>query len=41
MSNTKDIKGKIIRGGVSMTLRQLLVAALSMVNVLVIARMLG
>ncbi|MBD2206818.1 oligosaccharide flippase family protein [Calothrix sp. FACHB-1219] len=41
MSQSKDIKGKIIRGGVSMTLRQLLVAALSMVNVLVIARMLG
>ncbi|MBD2211636.1 oligosaccharide flippase family protein [Calothrix sp. FACHB-156] len=41
MPDKKDIKGKIIRGGVSMTLRQLLVAVLSMVNVLVIARMLG
>jgi O-antigen/teichoic acid export membrane protein len=30
-----------MRGGVSLTLRQLLVAALSLVNVLVIARMLG
>jgi O-antigen/teichoic acid export membrane protein len=41
MSTNEGFKGKILRGGVSLTIRQLLVAALSLVNILVIARMLG
>ena len=41
MSSNENLKQKVLRGGVSLTLRQLLVAALSLVNVLVIARMLG
>ncbi|HEY9622348.1 MAG TPA: oligosaccharide flippase family protein [Crinalium sp.] len=41
MTANQGLKGKILRGGVSLTIRQLLVAALSLVNILVIARMLG
>ena len=41
MFNTNSIKEKILRGGVSMTLKQLLIVVLSLVNVLVIARLLG
>lgn len=40
MSNS-NLKGKILRGGISLTLRQLLVAALSAISILVVARELG
>lgn len=40
-STNEGFKGKILRGGLSLTIRQLLIAALSLVNILVIARMLG
>lgn len=41
MSTDPELKKKILRGGVSLTIRQLLVAALSLINILVIARVLG
>ncbi|MEM7793965.1 MAG: oligosaccharide flippase family protein [Cyanobacteria bacterium P01_C01_bin.118] len=41
MSAPKDLKQKVIKGGIYLTLRQLLVAVLSLANVLVIARALG
>lgn len=41
MTTNPGLKQKVLRGGVSLTLRQLLVAALSLINILVIARMLG
>lgn len=41
MPTNQSLKKKILQGGVSLTIRQLLIAALSLVNVLVIARMLG
>lgn len=41
MSTPKSLKEKILKGGISLSIRQLLVAGLSLVNVLVIARILG
>lgn len=41
MSAPKDLKKRVIKGGFYLTLRQILVAVLSLVNVLVIARALG
>jgi O-antigen/teichoic acid export membrane protein len=41
MSNPKSLKEKILRGGISLSLRQLFVSGLSLINVLVIARILG
>jgi O-antigen/teichoic acid export membrane protein len=41
MSSGKSLKKKVIRGGISLSVRQLLVLVLSLINVLVVARMLG
>ena len=41
MPTPKDFKKRVIKGGIYLTLRQLLVAVLSLANVLVIARALG
>ena len=41
MPTSKILKEKILKGGISLSIRQLLVTVLSLVNVLVIARILG
>ncbi|PSB15597.1 hypothetical protein C7B65_23995 [Phormidesmis priestleyi ULC007] len=41
MPANEGLKGKVLRGGVSLAIRQIVIAALSLVNILVIARMLG
>lgn len=41
MSVPKNFKEKVLKGGISLSIRQLFVAGLSLVNVLVIARILG
>ncbi|MGF1540312.1 MAG: oligosaccharide flippase family protein [Pleurocapsa sp.] len=41
MPTSKSIKEKILKGGISLSIRQLFVTGLSLVNVLVIARILG
>lgn len=41
MPTSKNLKEKILKGGISLSIRQLLVAGLSLINVLVIARILG
>lgn len=41
MPTPNSLKGKILKGGISLSIRQLLVAGLSLANVLVIARILG
>lgn len=41
MPTSKSLKEKILKGGISLSIRQILVAGLSLINVLVIARILG
>ncbi len=41
MSNTKNLKGRVIKGGISLVFRQIVVAVLSLGRVLVTARILG
>lgn len=41
MGISQSLKGRILKGGLSLTLRQLLITGLSLVNVLVVARILG
>ncbi len=41
MPTPKSLKEKVLKGGISLSIRQLFVAGLSLVNVLVIARILG
>jgi len=41
MADTSDLKERVLKGGISLTISQLLVAALSLASVLVTARILG
>ena len=41
MPTSKNLKEKIVKGGVSLSIRQLIVSGLSLVNILIIARILG
>jgi len=41
MPTSKNLKEKILKGGISLLIRQLLVSGLSLINILVIARILG
>ena len=41
MPTPKNLKEKVLKGGISLSIRQLFVAGLSLVNVLIIARILG
>ena len=40
-TTSQNIKGKVLRGGIALTLRRILVTPLSLANVLVVARILG
>ena len=41
MPTDRSLKDKIIKGGISLSIRQLIVSGLSLVNILIIARLLG